>query len=40
MKIKKIEESLHERLMKLGNKGDTFNDIISSLADLGEREQK
>ena len=38
MKIIKIDDSLHERLMKLGNKGDTFNDIISSLADLGERD--
>ena len=33
MKIIKIEDETHKRLMKFGNKDETFEDVIKRLLD-------
>jgi predicted CopG family antitoxin len=37
VKTLKITEGTHERLSKLGSKGDTFEDVIRQLLDYYEK---
>lgn len=40
LKTLKISEEAHSRLQKLGNKGETFTDIIIKLTDENDEKQK
>ena len=36
MKIIKVEDETHKKLMAIGNKGETFNEIIERLIENGK----
>ena len=38
MKIIKLEDETHKRLMEIGKKGETFDKIINTLIDDGNKQ--
>ena len=40
MKIIKVEEKTHKRLMGIGNKGETFDTIINKLIDEKNKKEE
>ena len=38
MKMIKLKEETHEKLLSLGSKGETFDDIINRLMEKGKRQ--